>query len=157
MHDNRVYPIAMHQVDWSTYRQVIKETLGNDPARTAGDLQSPASFNMSLPQCDLAQSYLGFLYVSDDPYSDKIVLTFADSRIKVTRLAEAPPYSIYVLGGSVEDFRITVSKHSKGSENQTLRGLANTIYSFIQAAGYRLWAGTKKQKLSDGTFIIKET
>lgn len=168
--DYQVYPLATTNVDWTTFIRVCQSTLGYSPTRGLDE----SSMNI-----DDGCAYLASLNMDNKPIqtlregrNSKIFEHISFSFIVVTDseilldIVNSSWLSVFSKKG-IKDYVLILSGSMKQWYNSIITGcspfgqygtrcIMNKCLIYFDKAGFKdVWYKFKREKLNDGTFILK--
>ncbi len=167
----QVFPIAVTQGDLTTLIRVCENVLGYSPTRALDqchlDSKDPAAFLAVLPLDNAPletlrhgrqrSNILSHFSVSFLAVTDNTVLVDVQTLTKLkvhTRVGRKEHVS--VLTGTLDEWYDSIVATCRENIDKDTRGLFNAIVAHLERVGFREVLSTlHKQKLRDGTFIIK--
>lgn len=170
MFDLEIKPLAITNVDWATYIDFIKESLGYSPVKgldTLGlDIKFPQAFLATLDFSDDPLNYLrtrqrhpGFYHVcvAFIALLDKDILyhLYKETEIKISA-HDAHRDQVCILSESMSEWYEIIYMGCLSDKPFEVRLVLNRILLLFERMGFHdIWGGFEKIYLKDKTFILK--
>lgn len=160
-----IIPISTTTIDWQTFLNLVKMTLGSDPTRELEEkkvtIKNIGHFCRILENagfdihnvCDCV--YYGFLIISTKEQLFELLQTQNILNMTVKEISKKGFY-LGLLTATVSDLVLFVLRNSTGGEAIELRVLANKLNEFLNKEGFnRLFWAYNKQLMPDSTVRLE--
>lgn len=166
----QVSPLAMMQVDWTTYIKMCQDVLGYSPTRgldeCAIDPKSPAAYlatldleNQPLEHLRNPEDSQGFHHVFFsfivELISPEDIMAIKGGRLRVLNKRGSSTY-LAILSGSILDWYYQTIFGCTKKSSIGVRQVMNKCYEYLCLAGFKeVWSNYERIDLQDQTFYLR--